>query len=41
MLQQAITDSLETNDNTENLIKEMQGIKRKQMEIIERKNTVT
>lgn len=41
MLQQAVTDSHETNDNIENLIKEMQGIKKKQIEITELKNTVT
>lgn len=41
MLQQRITYRLETNENIENLTKEMQNIKRKQMEIIELKDTIT
>ena len=41
MLQWAVTDSHETNDNIENLIKEMKDIKKKQIEITELKNTIT
>lgn len=41
MLQWAVIDSHETNDNLENLTKEMQGIKKKQIEITELKNTTT
>ena len=41
VLQWAVIDSHETNDNLENLTKEMQGIKKKQIEITELKNTTT
>ena len=40
-LQWAVTDSREANDNMENLIKEMQGIKKKQIEITELRNRIT
>ena len=41
MLQEAITNTLETNGKTENLRKEMEDIKKNQMKILELKNTIT
>ena len=41
IFQQAITHKLETNEKTENLRKEIEEIKKTQMEILEQKNSIT
>jgi hypothetical protein len=41
MLQQVMVNTLETNENTQSLRKETEGIETKQMQILELKNTIT
>ena len=41
MLQQAITNTLEINEKTECLSKEIENIKRSQVEILEPKHAIT
>jgi hypothetical protein len=41
MLQQVMVNTLETNENTQSLRKETEGIEKKQMQILELKNTIT